>query len=280
VTEPVLSGDSGALGPRRQAAARLLDRALDAALRARAAGAALDRAGEAAPARRVLLVCVYRPGAARVAGLVAGLRPTRHDLSVALGSTGAAERALADVTVATELPGGKFENLNALLERSGGGHDWLVVLDDDVSLPPRFLDRMIGACEALELALAQPALTRASHGAWRVTRRRGGVLARETAFVEIGPVTAIRADAAAELTPFPPLRYGWGLDLHWGALARERGWRLGVIDALPVRHEDAPPAAAYDREAASAEALAFLRGRPHLTAAEAQRTLAAHRRLP
>ena len=37
--------------------------------------------------------------------------------------------------------------------------------------------------------------------------------------------------------PFPPLRMGWGLDSHWAALARENGWRLGVVDATPIRHE-------------------------------------------
>ena len=50
---------------------------------------------------------------------------------------------------------------------------------------------------------------------------------RETRFVEIGPVTAFGRAAAAELLPFPELRYGWGLDLHWAAVAAERGWRLG-----------------------------------------------------
>ena len=53
-----------------------------------------------------------------------------------------------------------------------------------------------------------------------------------------------------------------------------------MIDALPVRHESSPVASAYSREDAIAEALDFLRDRPHLVAAEAQRTLVSHRRLP
>ena len=55
--------------------------------------------------------------------------------------------------------------------------------------------------------------------------------------VEIGPLTAFHRSVAAELLPFPPLRMGWGLDAHWGGLAQERGWRLGVVDATPIRHE-------------------------------------------
>ena len=72
----------------------------------------------------------------------------------------------------------------------------------------------------------------------------------------------LRREPAAELLPFPELRYGWGLDLHWAALAAERGWRLGVVDALPVRHERGTVAAAYPREEAEDEAARFLERAP------------------
>jgi hypothetical protein len=101
---------------------------------------------------------------------------------------------------------------------------------------------------------------------------------RETPFVEIGPVTAFAHRTFSALLPFPELRMGWGLDLHWAALARDQGWRCGVIDALPIGHTVAPAADAYSREAAVAEARAFLAERPYLRADEAQQTLAIHRR--
>jgi hypothetical protein len=283
VSEPFLSGRVGHVGPRRAVALRALDRLLDAALRLRGVPRALDRLAAAAPRRRVLALCVYRPGGELAGPAVAALRRTRHELTLALGATAEADPALAADTVATGLAGGKFENLSSILRVSGldpGDADWTVVLDDDVVLPPRFLDRLVGLCERYGLTLAQPAQTLASHGAWEVTRRRPLAIARETAFVEIGPVTALRGDAARELTPFPDLRYGWGLDLHWAALARERGWRLGVLDALPVRHERAGVASAYRHEQAVAEARRFLDGRPYLHRDQAARTLAVHRRLP
>jgi hypothetical protein len=230
----------------------------------------------------VLALCVYRPRGELAGPAVAALRRTRHELTLALGATADADPALAAYTVATGLGGGKFENLNCILRISGldpGQADWTVVLDDDVVLPPRFLDRLVGLCERFGLALAQPAQTVASHAAWGVTRRRPLPIARETAFVEIGPVTALRGDAARELMPFPELRYGWGLDLHWAALAREGGWRLGVLDALPVRHERAGVASAYGHEQAVAEARRFLDGRPYLHRDQAARTLAVHRRV-
>jgi hypothetical protein len=112
-----------------------------------------------------------------------------------------------------------------------------------------------------------------------VTRRRPLALARETAFVEIGPVTLLRARTFAALLPFPPLRMGWGLDVRWAALAREHGWRLGVVDALPVLHAAAPAGSGYSRDAAVAEARAFLADHAYVPRDEADRTLAVHRRV-
>jgi hypothetical protein len=212
---------------------------------------------------------------------VSELRESQHELEIVLGARRSVAPALADVTVAEGLAGGKFENVNAVLDgRDPAGRDWLLVVDDDVLLPRGFLDRFVAICEALDFALAQPAQTWRSHAAWRVTRRQGGSVARETRYVEIGPVTAFRSDATRELYPFPPLRFGWGLDVHWSALAQQRGWKLGVVDSLPVRHDRAPVAAGYSHEDAVAEAREFLRNRPYLPARDAQQTLAVHAGLP
>jgi hypothetical protein len=119
-----------------------------------------------------------------------------------------------------------------------------------------------------------------SQAAWRVVRRRPAAVARETNFVEIGPVTAFSRRAAAELLPFPDLRMGWGLDAHWAAYARDRGWKLGVVDSLPVRHEARAVAVTYGREAAIEEGRRFLAEREYVTTAEGRRTLVTHRHVP
>jgi len=234
----------------------------------------------ATPQRDVLVIGVYRPGSLLAEALPA-LRSERHRVRIALGSTGPADEPLREHTVAEGLTGGKFENLNRVLEAADarGDADWTIALDDDVRVPRAFLDRFIGVCEAFELDLAQPAQTLRSHSAWKVTRRRPATLVRETRFVEIGPVTAFGRAAAAELLPFPELRYGWGLDLHWAAVAAERGWRLGVVDALPVRHEFGLVAAAYTRQDAVDEAALFLAERPYLPSERAGDVVAVHRRL-
>jgi GT2 family glycosyltransferase len=260
-----LAGRSGTVGGRRAklraAADRLLD-VLDAPARARVARLARRRP----PRRSVLVLAIVRPhNAATWDAAERELRASRHTMEIVAAPPG-------------EL--GKFENLRALLERHpADGHDWLLVVDDDVALPRGFLDGVIALAERFDLRLVQPAHRLASHGAWPVTRRRPLSLARETAFVEIGPVTAIRRDAFDALLPFPPLRMGWGLDVHWAALARERGWRIGVVDVLPIAHLAAPAASAYSREQAEAEAARFLDGRPYLPRAEADVTLRTHRRV-
>jgi hypothetical protein len=265
--EDFLSGRVGHIGPRRAIAMRALDRLCDLELRARRVPAQLDRLAGAVPERRVLALSIHRAGSNRIGAIAAELGRSRHRVRHELGSL-------------AELGGGKFENVNALLRAAApGDFDWLLVVDDDVVLPPRFVDRLLGVAERLDLALAQPAQTLASHAAWPVTRRRRGSVARETGFVEIGPVTALRRDAADELTPFPELRFGWGLDLHWAALARERGWRMGVVDALAVRHDQAGVASSYAHADAVEEARRFLAERPFVSGAEAARTLAVHRRL-
>jgi hypothetical protein len=167
---------------------------------------------------------------------------------------------------------GKFEHLNALLaEHPAQGHDWLLVVDDDVVLPPRFLDRFLHCADKASLALAQPAHRRHSHAAWRATRRRPGGAVRESRFVEIGPVTAFAAQTFDALLPFPGLKMGWGLDAHWGAVAQEHGWRTGIVDATPILHTT-PVGGGYDRAAALAEARAFLAARPYVTREQARWT--------
>jgi hypothetical protein len=240
---------------------------------------ALD-AWEFASARRLRLRSAARRQPPRRRVLVLGVeRPERRALARRMQAELLSSRHQVELHMCAPGRRGKFENLNQLLrEHPADDHDWLLVVDDDVSLPRGFLDRFVFLCERFRLQLAQPAHRLNSHAAWPQTRRRPRAVAREVSFVEIGPVTAFARTTFGALLPFPELRMGWGLDAHWAALARERGWRCGVIDAVAIRHRTAPAADGYSREAAIAEARAFLAGQPYLPADEATRTLATHRR--
>lgn len=281
--ERVLSGESGIVeGPRRRARGRVRDLADSAAALVTLAPLRVGIAARALPPRDVLVLGIYAPdGATSMARTVAHLRSARHRVRFVLGALGERHPALDDETVLEGLEGaGKFENLNALLAAvPRADDDWTFVVDDDVWLPRNFLPGFLACAEGTGLQLAQPAHRHTSHAAWSVTRRARWTLARRTRLVEIGPVTAFHSSVAAELLPFPPLRMGWGLDAHWGGLAQERGWRLGVVDATPIRHESRRPATRYDRGAAIAEIAEFLPGKPFVERKAALEVVERHRSL-
>jgi GT2 family glycosyltransferase len=258
-----LSGTAGEISGIRASSRTALADALADGL-ALAGRRRLRRAAASGARRRVLALGIERTDVPNIlAATCAELRRSHHDVEIVTAPAG--DR-------------GKFENLNALLAaHPAAGFDWLLVVDDDVALPAGFLDTFIFLAERFDLRLAQPAHRSRSHAAWQVTRRRPLSVLRETAFVEVGPVFAFHASTFEVLLPFPPLRSGWGLDAHWSALARERGWRLGVIDATPLRHGLRTVASSYRSNDAIDEAREFLRGRPYVRAGEIQRALATHR---
>jgi GT2 family glycosyltransferase len=248
-----LSGESGTVRGWRRPVLRAADAVLDLEATRRVRG--IDRALRLEPdRRRVLVLGIERPGRL-MNGARIELHRTRHEVAMRTIAMG---------------DGGKFEHLNALLAaHPPGGYDWLLVIDDDIVLPRRFLDRFVRCAEDAALVLAQPAHRLHSHAAWRVTHRRSGGAVRESHFVEIGPVTAFAAAAFETLLPFPDLRMGWGLDVHWAAVAREHGWRVGIVDATPILHTT-PVGGGYARADAVAEATAFLAQRPYVTRTEAR----------
>ncbi len=260
-----LSGTSGQVyGIRATTRALAADAVCDLAALATGLPWRLARAAAASPRRRVLALAVER---ADVPNILPAARDellrSRHEVRFASTTAGTL---------------GKFENLNRLLAaHPAGGYDWLLIVDDDVALPRGFLDAFVFLAERFDLALAQPAHRWRSHAAYSVTRRRPNSVVREIGFTEIGPLSALRAVTFDELLPFPPLRAGWGLDLHWSALARSHGWRQGVIDATPMHHGLRRIATSYSRDAAVAEAREFLAERRYVPAAQANRTVATHR---
>ncbi len=259
-----LSGTSGEVsGIRATARALVEDARADLSALARVQRWRLRRAAGDWPIRRVLVLGIERTGTANLlADARRELLRSRHEIRFAAAPVAGR---------------GKFENLNLLLsENPVEGRDWLIVVDDDVRLPRDFLDTFIFLAERFQFRLAQPAHIARSHAAWHVTRRRAGTIARETRYVEIGPVVAFHHVTFDTILPFPQLRIGWGLDLHWSAIAWQHGWRAGVIDATPIRHGLRPIASSYDRSDAVAEARRFLAARPYTSAVDAQTTLVTH----
>ncbi|MBF6621049.1 MAG: glycosyltransferase [Patulibacter sp.] len=262
-----LAGTSGVVAGKREALLAAHDRWLDLRLAVGRAGRSFDRLAAQAPRQRITIVIPARPeNAANVAACVDRLRSTHHDV---------------DLQIVDPAGRPRFQTIeeSALTDGRIRG-DWLLLVDDDVQLGPRFVDRLLGLAVAAGLDLAQPAHRRHGHAAWPITRREPGLLWRETTFVEIGPVTLLSRRAADVLLPFPAeAGMGWGLDAHWAAVAAEHGWRMAIVDGLPVTHRSAPPATAYRRDDAVEAARRLLASRPYLPRWEL-RTVARHADLP
>jgi hypothetical protein len=152
--------------------------------------------------------------------------------------------------------------------------DYFMICDDDVLLGARFVDNFIAEQQSLNFALAQPARTWRSMTDHAIVRRRLFTRARQTNFVEIGPVVSFGRDFLNAVYPFSlesPM--GWGYDFTWPITARERGLAIGIIDGVPVDHSLRPSGALYNSGEHFDLMTSYLSKRPHISWAEAARTI-------
>jgi len=168
-------------------------------------------------------------------------------------------------------PEPKFVILNRVLGKVQlRDYDYVIVTDDDIDLPASFLDRYLGWVHKYDFALAQPARTHDSYIDHYFVEQLDGITARQTRYVEIGPLFSMRADALPVLTPFDvssPM--GWGYDFSWPLTIEAAKLRMGIVDALPVRHKLRKPVANYVHSDAEAQMKKYLAARPHLAPEEA-----------
>ena len=198
-------------------------------------------------AHRVLVTGIYRQRNADILRrMLEGIDAGR--VRTALWALDAVAPSLESRTFG-EGPGGKFELINRLLSLVPlVDSEYLAVADDDVSFTRGSLNRFVDVAAGGRLHLAQPAHDRRSHRSHEITRRRRFSKARQTTFVEIGPVFLVAPELRERVVPFPDgVGMGWGLELQWHDL-HTAGARLGIVDAVAVRHH-VPPGAGYDLEA-------------------------------
>lgn len=169
----------------------------------------------------------------------------------------------------------KFVLLNRLLAGEDlGKYRFVIISDDDISLPPDFLDEYLDLVVKHDFALAQPARTHASYIDHHFVEQLDGLEARRTRYVEIGPLFSVRSDAFGAVFPFDESSYmGWGFDFTWPCAIEEMGLRMGIVDATPVEHSMRKPVAYYKHEDARKSMEDYLAGRPHLSRDEAFRIL-------
>lgn len=193
----------------------------------------------------------------------------------ALGEGAVPEELVAVTTMQQQefLP--KFSMLNRLLRNHDlDRFDYILVCDDDISLPEGFLDTYLDLVAAFDLALAQPARTPASYIDHYFVAQLKGIRGRQTRYVEIGPLFSLRRDIYADLLPFPEeSAMGWGYDFVWPCVIENRGRKMGIIDATPVGHCLRKPVSYYQHREAEQAMKQYLLPRHHVTPGEAFRIL-------
>jgi hypothetical protein len=175
----------------------------------------------------------------QLAVLVIGIAvPGRERDIHAIVNAIARSRHRVDFSIVPMEDRGKFDNVNYALSRvDTSRYDWIIITDDDISTPVGLLDQCLFLAAKLNLKIFQPAHRFHSFSTFQVNQRHWNTLARETYFVESGPLLGLHQSTLQSLLPFPSLRWAWGIDLYWSQMARRQGWKIGVVDAVPIRHK-------------------------------------------
>ena len=112
---------------------------------------------------------------------------------------------------------------------------YVLLFDDDVVCHRGDAATFVGLAVWFDFDIAQPAHGRGSYASFPFPRPFPGHVARQTTFVEIGPLLLLSPRARREATPFRDEGMGWGTEVDW-YLADQAGLRLGIIDGVEIRH--------------------------------------------
>jgi hypothetical protein len=170
-------------------------------------------------------------------------------------------------------PGMRMELLNRLWEHGARSEPrQVVVCDDDFEFTTGGIRELVLAAEYCDFGIAQAAHAGRSFVSHAFTRSQPLTVARLTSWVDVGPAFVVRHPWIERVLPFPTdYGMGWGLGLVWREL-RDEGCRLGIVDAIGVRHLK-PTSLEYDRRPEAARVERLLRERGLHKTADAQSCL-------
>ena len=226
------------------------------------------RSARAMPTSRVLVLGVFLLDKANVAPeIVMRLQSRRHQVDHRWACVGKGDsrkdEMRAHIALEFDSPVPKFTIINRLLSKIDlRAYDYVIISDDDIELAPGFLDEFLGLQAYCGFSLAQPARSQLSNVDHPVTLESHARIARQTRFVEIGPLFSIASAAYPHLLPFDESFYmGWGLDHVWPVTLERAGLSQGIIDITPLHHRMRPVATTYSGAFAQEQMSASLRGR-------------------
>ena len=111
-----------------------------------------------------------------------------------------------------------------------------MIADDDIVFTHGSLKQLLSAAIYCEFGIAQPAHHGTSICSYEFTRKKNNLLARQTTFVEPGPLVVVSRPWIKHIIPFPKnFGMGWGLWLVWQNL-QKHGCKHGIVDCISVKH--------------------------------------------
>jgi hypothetical protein len=111
----------------------------------------------------------------------------------------------------------------------------VLIVDDDIYLPPGELSRFFELCDRHDTYLCQPAQRWFTHTTLNVLVRNPACLLRHVSFIEVMAPCFSSAALADLLHTFSMTRSTWGIDWAWSALSQGRE-PLHVVDAVALAH--------------------------------------------
>lgn len=143
----------------------------------------------------------------------------------------------------------KWAGLHALLAREDcwRAYDYVWLPDDDLAIDQVAISNMFATMAELQLALAQPALSWASHFSHPVTMHCPSFRVRMTNFVEIMAPCFDRRFLDTCLPTFKETLSGWGLDWLWPRLLPHDSLQCAIIDLATATHTRPVGGPSYDK---------------------------------
>jgi hypothetical protein len=134
-------------------------------------------------------------------------------------------------------PGVRFSHLNFLYKiRPVEQGSWLVIADDDIVFVKGDLFKTIGLMKDAGFSLAQPGQSLLGWWTNLFNVSRPFVIARDTNFVEQGPLVVADSSFLKLMLPLPEgADMGWGIEAEWNRI-KEGRFRIGIIDECRIVH--------------------------------------------
>lgn len=193
--------------------------------------------------KKILIIGIYLTDYPNMAAHLVNQynKSQRHQVDqkwIAIGKTGVSSdmRNITCLHIEEKTP--KFKILNQLLENVNfEQYDYIIFSDDDIAIQDQFIDVYVDVIEKYELKLAQPARASHSYNVHSIVLENKSCIARETNFVEIGPIFSFHKSIFSYLLPFPhDAAMGFGLDYIWPVIANKHNFKIGIVDIVPVDH--------------------------------------------